>query len=158
MNERRVAVAAPEPEAPSIDPAARSLRIVVADGPAAPEGAPSETLREPPRPMFATLRPRQAGRAVMGQVPELARLEPKALPRVVMPRLQLPKVELPKVELPRMAGPKAPDLAPLMLAAVAAPGHWLERLKPPPASANCPCRAPRRSQGPNSEGTRIKGF
>ncbi|MBS0333883.1 MAG: hypothetical protein JSS35_14035, partial [Proteobacteria bacterium] len=43
MNERRVAVAAPEPDATPADLAARRLKIVVGDGPAAPVGAPIET-------------------------------------------------------------------------------------------------------------------
>lgn len=122
MNERRVAVAAPEPEAPPVDPAARHLKIVVDDGPAAQVGAPIETLSPAPKPLFASLRPRQDGRAVMGQVPELTRLQPKPLP----------KIEAPHLDAPHISPPRLPDLAPMVTAALAAPGHWLATLKPAP--------------------------
>ncbi|MBS0361686.1 MAG: hypothetical protein JSR98_09920, partial [Proteobacteria bacterium] len=95
MAERRVAVVAPEPP-PTPDPAvAQTMKIVVNDGPAAQVGAPIETLRPAPKPLFATLRPRQDGQAVMGQVPELTRLQPKPLPALQMPHIETPHLEAP---------------------------------------------------------------
>lgn len=109
-NERGVAIAPPPQDAPAPAPGGRTLQIVVNDGPAAPVGAPIAVLPTAPQPLFSTLRPARAS-GELAPTPALTRLEPKPWPKLAPPHFALP------------------DITPLATAALAAPEHWLQRIK-----------------------------
>jgi hypothetical protein len=123
-NERRIVANVAPVAAPPADPD-RRLRIVVDDKPA-PGGEPIEVLPHVSRPMFAAFRSATPDVA-LSATPDLTHAPPAATPKLEAPRLGVPKLEIPKLQAPRL--PALPNLQPLMIAAMAAPGHWLEKIK-----------------------------